>query len=127
MGARATSIFKMAIFPELNASDRSVRLAKLRESYDTAFRELVLETRLLQSTAQNPVALADVSARIEHAAGAVRQRRDVMADFLLMGDQEHLTQSRVQQAAYFVWLNAGCPSGTSTSDWFTAQRQAKET
>lgn len=119
----------MEAIHKMNGQDRSVQFARLREVYDIAFRELVVETRLQQLRIQSPCTAALLPHRrkqFEEATLAVRYRRDMMADFLLMSVQTPLTDASLQEAAYFVWLNAGRPTGTSILDWFTAQRQLAE-
>jgi hypothetical protein len=115
-----------------NTSERGLQYASLRKSYNAAFRLLAGQTRRRQLIAAHvgggETAPAEMEARIDGAAQVVRCRRDRIADFLLNPIvPERLTHLRVQQAAYFLWLNAGCPDGSSASDWFNAQRQYAQT
>ena len=65
----------------------------------------------------------EADARIRAATAALRCRRDALARFLMTVQQPGVSNSHVQNAAYFVWFNAGCPSGTSVSDWRAAEKQ----
>jgi hypothetical protein len=93
---------------------------RLRQRYDVAFRELIVQTRRRQES----MAVDDPDDAVESSARAVRDHRDKIVEFLLRSqDGAEPAPSRVQEAAYFLWLNAGCPVGTSVSDWFAALRQ----
>jgi hypothetical protein len=100
-------------------TDPELQYARLRASYDAAFRHLVAE-----SLRQIDEGETNETTGNEAAMRDVQNCRDALADFLLSSSlQTRLAHSRVQMAAYFVWVNAGCPAGTSTSDWSTAQHQ----
>jgi hypothetical protein len=106
----------MATLPKNDGTERSVHYDHLRQSYDSAFRELVVQTRrrqqLIAAARADGMAIAHVNARIQRTAAAVRYRRDLLADFLLKSpERTNVVHSRIQQAAYFMWLNAGCPDG----------------
>ncbi len=77
----------MELVLERSISERSLQIAKLREEYDAAFRELVRETKRCQeqaaAAAHAHTASAGSCKRIQAAADAVRQRRDTIAAFLL--------------------------------------------
>jgi hypothetical protein len=121
-------IVEMSARPKRNASTRSLEYAKLRELYDTAFHEWIEERRRHVLIAGNPDQDTEPegNARIAAASLAVRERRDTMADFMMPPHQANLLYAHLQDAAYFIWLAAGCPNGTSTSDWYSAQRQLSE-
>lgn len=34
-----------------------------------------------------------------------------------------ISQEELERAAYFHWLNRGCPSGDSLSDWFEVEKE----
>ena len=124
-----TSIFQMSTLPRLNSSVRSQEYAKLRESYDAAFRHLIAEMRRHPMPARHNgdrKARGEANEGIQAATLAVGHQRDLLADFLLRTHEDCVPCSRVQHAAYFLWLNSGCPSGTSASDWFSAERQLSE-
>jgi hypothetical protein len=109
-----------------NASARRLEYARLRELYDTAFRRLTDEVRqrhLAAPHAPGPTDEAEADARMRTAISAVRCRRDALAKFLMTVQQPGVPNPHLQNAAYFVWFNAGCPSGTSLSDWRAAEQE----
>jgi hypothetical protein len=115
----------MTITPKRKISDRSLQIARLRREYDAAFRELIVESRRCRT--RSSAASAELCAGMEAAAAAVRQQRDKIAAVLLSEPEAPPGDHRVQEAAYFRWLNAGRPSGTAMSDWFAAQQQILQT
>jgi hypothetical protein len=94
----------------------------LRLYYDRAFQEWIAQTRLRQDS---PAARAgDAHHVAEGSAAAVRDHRDRIVEFLLARPEPvHPGESQVREAAYFLWLNAGCPAETALPDWLAAQRQ----
>jgi hypothetical protein len=115
----------MVLVPKKHESEATEQYKGLRQCYDAAFRELIVQThRRHESMA---VTDADGDGNVESSARAVRNHRDRIVEFLLRSeDGAQPAQSRVQEAAYFVWLNAGCPVGTSMSDWLAAHRQISD-
>lgn len=112
----------MVSVPNKRESETTEQYKGLRQRYDAAFRELIVQTHRRQESVA--VDDSDRDKEVESSAKAVRNYRDRIVEFLLRheGGAEPV-QSQVQEAAYFLWLNAGCPVGTSMSDWFTAHQQ----
>ena len=112
----------MVSVPNKRESEATGPYKGLRQRYDAAFRELIVQTHRRQESMAIDDSERDRD--VESSARAVRNHRDRIVEFLLRHeDGAEPAQSRVQEAAYFLWLNAGCPVGTSMSDWFAAHRQ----
>ena len=112
----------MVSVPNKRESEATEQYKGLRQRYDAAFRELIVQTHRRQESVA--VDDPDCDRDVESSARTVRNHRDRIVEFLLRHeDGAESAQSRVQEAAYFLWLNAGCPVGTSVSDWFAALRQ----
>ena len=102
----------------LNGSSTAKQFRQLRERYDAAFRKLV---QLQQERRQAKQPATDL---IQSLEAEVRYYRDQMAALLMKNATAGREEaSRVQEAAYFIWLNAGQPSGTSVCDWMNARKQ----
>ena len=102
----------------LIGSSTAKQFRQLRERYDAAFRKLV---KLQQERRNTQQPASDVIQSIE---AEVRCYRDQMADLLLKNAATGRAETpQVQEAAYFIWLNAGQPSGTSVCDWMNARKQ----
>lgn len=94
--------------------------------YDAAFRELteaVKQWQLIAGQGPNRTTQSQTDVRIGAATLVVRSRRDALARFLMTAEESCASNSHLQDAAYFIWFNAGCPSGTAASDWLAAEKQ----
>lgn len=119
-----SSNVRLIVMPTLPTSDKSesaLRYSRLRSRYDAAFREWIAQTHRPEES----IAVPDHEPRraIESATSTFRYHRDKLAAFLLQS--RHAippAESQVREAAYFLWLNAGCPVETAMSDWIAAQR-----
>jgi len=112
----------MATVPNRDQYERTRRYKDLRRGYDSAFREWIVHTRRKNSpTAKD----REGDGARESPATAVRHHRDTIVDFLLSTTPHsfHPAESRVREAAYFFWINAGRPVETVMSDWISASRQ----
>lgn len=112
----------MATRSNTEKSENTVRYRQLRLCYDTAFREWIAQTRIRQDSIATRGADEDRAA--ERTAAAVRDHRDRIVEFLLARPKPgQPAESQLREAAYFLWLNAGCPAETAVPDWLAAQRQ----
>lgn len=108
-----------------NVATRSAEYERLRKLYDNAFREWIEASRSHDFRTGHPApdTETEAQARMAAARALVRQRRDALAAFLSSSNQVNAPYAQVEHAAYFIWLNAGRPSGTAAADWFCAQKQ----
>ena len=91
------------------------RLQQLRQQYDAAFRKLAKARQGKGGTDE-----------LHQLEAEVRLYRDCLADVLLKGSERKIDEpSRVREAAYYIWLNAGQPHGTSLCDWMDARKQVR--
>lgn len=107
--------------PASDKSERALAYRQLRRYYDMAFREWIAQTQRVQdAAAPDP----EAGRAVESSAATVRNYRDRIVDLLLTNSgTEGLTESHVREAAYFRWLNAGCPMESALPDWLAAQGQ----
>ena len=113
--------YSMAASLNRERSERTLRYNGLRQAYDSAFREWILQTR--RNDSQETKDLEDDGA-MKSSPRVVRDRRDAMVEFLLSTPQSFRpAESQVREAAYFIWVNAGRPKETAMSDWITASRK----
>ncbi len=135
------------VYSDMRASEleREAQFAALRRAYEDAFREFSSEVSLLHSLVNQSTAggraVEEAQRRVERARAAYRERRDLLARFLLLRgaadaaangpgapaqmaviDQGELDQdSRVERLAYQLWEEAGRPLGKANEHWRRAE------
>ena len=100
----------------------------LRSAYDRAFARLTAETRQLNHLhTQRGVETRTITQAEQKVADAERlylQTRNALGDFLIAKKDQSPRQSQsasIEECAYFLWLNAGKPSGNERADWYQAE------
>jgi hypothetical protein len=104
---------------------RSLRLQILKQEYDSAFRNLAAKARRLQKV-QDDASFGETAVReawreVAEATSEYQSSRNRLMEFLLPPGTR-LRKPHIEQAAYFLWENAGRPSGTAEEDWYRAQQ-----
>jgi hypothetical protein len=99
----------------------------LKQAYDSAFRNLAVKARRLQE-AQNDASSGETLVReaaegVEQATAEYQRCRNQLMKFLLPPGTR-VRKPHVERTAYFLWENAGRPSGTAEADWDRAQQLA---
>ena len=104
---------------------------ELRSRYEEAFHQFSLQVHRLQFLTGDPTAdgkdAEEARRRVDEAYLAYRERRDMLAQFLLCrerraGGTEPDRRFEVEQLAYQLWEKAGRPIGMADDHWYLAER-----
>ncbi len=117
------------------ARQRGTNYESLRSTYDLAFGQLATEIHHLQTRHGVEIgSLAEAEQQLAEAYRFYLQTRNALADFLMarhaqdtpVTSQPPATRNEqpsasIQERAYFLWVDAGRPSGNDQANWYRAE------
>ena len=108
-----------------DGTERSLGLQILKQEYDSAFRSLAVKARRLQEAKEDAscdeTAVREAWHEVDQATAEYQSSRNQLMEFLLPPGTR-VRKPHIERAAYFLWENAGRPSGTAQEDWHRAQQ-----